>query len=1233
MQSLTQLNNYSNTSVDFVDLRPPSIRYNKLIAANQVTSGIETKALSYVVVPGIEILEIINPSVLVSYSFDLSANSSLAVVWPTLPSHLTTSVTGRVYTVTGIRTAGDWQLVRSPIITGTTPSSAFVMSATINFEGQLTSWNTTVSIIPLNELSPATGDASYIPANNSLIINTPFVVDTIPGFDTSAYVLTITGDAGFTGTFSSTGSLGGTAVASGPIFTITGSLEQVNSHLHTLRYLSSEDSTESYALTYSLWNPSSEFTSVKIQYLIADIYQYLSNPVSVSYDKNIAVQLLNAPVIIDNIYDGSWTVTIGSNTSNTIASMSSAGTLGGTSNFTLGSLTITGTKAQVNSHLSSITMQPGLNYVQNFTVRYTVITPNNGVIQVKKQQLLINRTDTQVSYDELSTGGSATYISGVSSTIANTPKIVPTTVVPFATTNYTLTITPTLTTGINVLSANGTLSDFTTKTLTLTGSASTINSALDNLHLSANAFTTSNITLNFVLTNPTVPFTSTESMTVTNNTSSYLSAVTPNTYDKNLAKVITGVPLIITSDTTSIYDISIAQQEFGSVSTLSSAGTLGGTSVFSNSTLTITGTKDQVNSHLSSITLQPGLNYVQNFNLWYLLNQAGNPLASTMQSCMIGNTNTVVTDVELTIPEAINYAANVSTVLSSTCYVIDIGKPAFVTDNYTMTITINSPTAVGSLSVVGGSGGSWSFTDNKLTITGCSRTQMNSRLENISYTAPDTTETFTLSYSLFNPTAAFYTNKTQSLSEPTATVLGVTTATTYDVNSAKTLVGYPTVIVADEINTYYITITCSPNPYSDGVYSFPRTLSGNKASLNSQLAAFAFQPGYNYSGSYQLTYSFSGNGKIGSRRQTMTVGRTDTFLTNTNQPRTYIGNTANQTILSSNTPQILETLTIFGQPVQYLFQISSDAGKFGITETSVFTTYTYTGTAAQVNAIIPTVKFYPTKGVIGTHSLTMTLNRLEEETFSYTPVLTGSGFGSAGTSSQVYFSNTAFTPTYEQLHYLKCDIITVGNPGTNGTPYNFNGSMYWLGGGAAGGKATRNLAMQLDTYGTSTITVTPSSNTQVVAGSLSIITAGAGGNGHDATSTSAGAGGNGDYLGSVPYAGGTNGAYSGSQQGGGGGGAGGAAVTNSSSPYLGQGGIGIPTDVKWGTYPAGSVSDIPRTWIAGTAYTKVGAPYDGQQVQDYYWTIGNGSDGDQRPYDSSYAGVAGSAAVWIKFYV
>jgi hypothetical protein len=119
MNTFEELNNFGSTPIDYLDLRPSGVRFNRefpLTGVDQVLTIINP-----VVTPstGLEIEEIINyQTANVRYRVNIVTGTATPLVnssisWNSLPSSVTLTQSGNVYTLSGITDVSIWQQVKN----------------------------------------------------------------------------------------------------------------------------------------------------------------------------------------------------------------------------------------------------------------------------------------------------------------------------------------------------------------------------------------------------------------------------------------------------------------------------------------------------------------------------------------------------------------------------------------------------------------------------------------------------------------------------------------------------------------------------------------------------------------------------------------------------------------------------------------------------------------------------------------------------------------------------------------------------------------------------------------------------------------------------------------------------------------------------------------------------------------------------------------------------------------
>ena len=248
------------------------------------------------------------------------------------------------------------------------------------------------------------------------------------------------------------------------------------------------------------------------------------------------------------------------------------------------------------------------------------------------------------------------------------------------------------------------------------------------------------------------------------------------------------------------------------------------------------------------------------------------------------------------------------------------------------------------------------------------------------------------------------------------------------------------------------------------------TLTGSRDQINFMLDNLQFDPAQDYNTTFTMTYRVVvPAGPNMSKTQSMICGGLiDNEVTNMPLARTFLANQANY-IFSSNTPSITDFDPTAN--LTYSITLSSTSGGFSAltNETDYATTWTFSGTRADVNAKFSVLRFFPTKGLTGavTINYIQLKNGVQQVSTSFTAT------GSANTfSTQVIYPTGAYVPSKEAVLYAVADILLVGGGGGGGyrggggggavytiTGLTLTNQTYALttgSGGAAGGAFTNN---------------------------------------------------------------------------------------------------------------------------------------------------------------------------------
>jgi hypothetical protein len=170
MNSLEELNTFSQTSLTYTDNRIPKIIFDRVTPLAQTTNI--PAGLAHTMPVGIEMLDIVNASSLgIYYEINVSATAGATVAWTSLPSGVTYSnpATG-IYRITNITTIAQWNAVKNARVTLPNTYGTFNYSATIYYSpSQSKTWTVTANVVIIINIASAFTMAT----NGGPLVGTP----------------------------------------------------------------------------------------------------------------------------------------------------------------------------------------------------------------------------------------------------------------------------------------------------------------------------------------------------------------------------------------------------------------------------------------------------------------------------------------------------------------------------------------------------------------------------------------------------------------------------------------------------------------------------------------------------------------------------------------------------------------------------------------------------------------------------------------------------------------------------------------------------------------------------------------------------------------------------------------------------------------------------------------------------------------------------------------------------
>jgi hypothetical protein len=598
----------------------------------------------------------------------------------------------------------------------------------------------------------------------------------------------------------------------------------------------------------------------------------------------------------------SWQVFVSVSPTVAVSTMSTAGS-GGTSSFnnTTKLLTITGTNAQINSHLNSLTFVTNGVVEQDLVFTYTAQKISTLEVDTQTQNVrcaLIRYLSSLTDFN---------YNEDTSKLITGAPLV--TDLYATGTPSYTVTVTPTTTSAVRTMSSAGAggSSSFNTSTkrLTLVGTKTQVNSHLAAITLIPESDYTSSFSLTYAVTPPVVL----SPGTLTKNQQAIIDQVHGEVSNITLARdYINGqTNSIFSANTPQITDLdTLATSYTIGLTVPESVGTFSAPGTTTSRTWTYTGTKTQVNALFSQITFTPATNYFQNITMTYTqsklspgvinqVNQAALLVGPDIAYDAASATNQTATAVEgatFSVPVGINVIGVKDFATTLPFYTIDVSNCAGA--------TVTWPTIPAGSAVTNPSTGVYR-------ISGLTGSTVWNQIKNPTVNLPNGfsgTFSFTATVACSNPAST----KSWSVSATISDVYPLTTTTTFNYYSGSTQVitGAPQIVdegnqipswtlVASLSRTNTAVSMASSGSGVTGTWNNSLktlTIVGTKAQVNANLSNISLSSPTGIDLDYTVTYSLSNNlnAETGIRTQSL-VSNNYTILDATRAIETYTLNT------------------------------------------------------------------------------------------------------------------------------------------------------------------------------------------------------------------------------------------------------------------------------------------------------------------------------------------------------
>ena len=230
-------------------------------------------------------------------------------------------------------------------------------------------------------------------------------------------------------------------------------------------------------------------------------------------------------------------------------------------------------------------------------------------------------TVTVTDLPEMTTPIGFYYTPGIEQTITNNPIVLDT-----SSNVHTITMTVNDTLAIGNLYVSGTMggnltSNANTKTITITGNNTSVNSHLGNIRYQNPTGVDSDWILTYSLNNPLSNVTTVRTQQINSLTATILSRGNVSYYTEDADNLISNTPLVTGgANASTTYNLTISSIASNNISTLSAVAS-GGTASFNGTTkvLTVTGTPSQINGRLANLRIIPYVDLTSDIQLKYVL--------------------------------------------------------------------------------------------------------------------------------------------------------------------------------------------------------------------------------------------------------------------------------------------------------------------------------------------------------------------------------------------------------------------------------------------------------------------------------------------------------------------------------------------------------------------------------------------------------------------------------------
>jgi hypothetical protein len=417
MGGLSDLTTYAQDTFAYTDQRTAGPKFNLpfIPTGGNFLITAESFAIERF---GLEVIEVVRPTdANFSIAVDVTLFPTATVTWPNLPSGYTVINNGGLYYIEGIQSAEDWNLLKNPVITRPTEIDYFQYGVFLSwnngttdiFQGWIVGANIPTIIARANTALTCSGDRIRFGSKAlssrttiettldlSLMNKTQGVTDffinntqrinkhpTLVVADPNGITFTVTVEHSTNQVSNMTSSgTGGTSIydAASDTLTITGTQDQVNSHLSTIDFTTTATASD-FEFVYSASQSPGALTAVRTQTANCRDIDRLDNIRGRAFYSgyNLTTIGTKLPLVYDINYTGSGDYTYVITVDNSIVDNMTA--TGGVWNSSPGTLTLTGTKTELNNWIDTVKIDVALETTDDVTLTIDLTTPETNTDQ------------------------------------------------------------------------------------------------------------------------------------------------------------------------------------------------------------------------------------------------------------------------------------------------------------------------------------------------------------------------------------------------------------------------------------------------------------------------------------------------------------------------------------------------------------------------------------------------------------------------------------------------------------------------------------------------------------------------------------------------------------------------------------------------------------------------------------------------------------------------------------